>query len=212
MAIDLTTEEKFQIQSDVLWTDVTTNPNLTTSSIPSKNKQYTTTSKRTIGAVNELKSSLDTIKGTVDLNLADFISILGDYNLDTSLRDNLEAIGPNILAVIKLLHDEIQLLKQNQGTGGGNGNTGEGFKAITVSLEYTPENLYNLAHINIPEDVDFELTINGIEVLECTDYRVDRENGILYWEDSASYELAEGDRITAQYYIGPNTQERVPAE
>lgn len=206
MALELTTEEKQLLQADVLWEDTSTNPNLTSSSIPSKNKAFKTTNKRTIGAVNELKESIDKIQKTVDINISSFIEVLGDYNLDPSLKEDLTNIAPSILEAIKVMYDEIQLLKQNSGSGG----TTEVVKFYTINMLYSEGNLYNLHHTNIPENGDFELTINGIEALECTDYRVDRENGILYWEDTASYELAEGDRIVAQYYISSTTQEKPP--
>lgn len=205
MALDLTTEEKQLLQADILWDDTSSNPNLTSSTIPSKNKALNTKSKRVIGAINELNSNIENVSSTLDNNLTNFISVLGDYNLNPDYLEELNKIAPSILEAIKVMYDEIQALKQNQGSG-----SGEVARFHIVEMIYSEDNLYNLPHTNIPEYGDFELTINGIEALDCTDYRVDRENGILYWEDSASYELAEGDRIVAQYYITSSTMEKPP--
>lgn len=203
MALDLTTEEKQLLQADILWDDTSSNPNLTSSTIPSKNKALNTKSKRVIGAINELNSNIENVSSTLDNNLTNFISVLGDYNLNPDYLEELKKIAPSILEAIKVMYDEIQALKQNQGSG-----SGDVVRFHTVEMIYSEDNLYNLPHTNIPEYGDFELTINGIEALDCTDYRVDRENGILYWEDSASYELAEGDHIVAQYYITTSTMEK----
>lgn len=205
MALNLTTEEKQLLQADILWDDTSSNPNLTSSTIPSKNKALNTKSKRVIGAINELNSNIENVSSTLDNNLTNFISVLGDYNLNPDYLEELNKIAPSILEAIKVMYDEIQALKQNQGSGGGSGA-----RFYTIEMLYSEDNLYNLPHTNIPEEGDFELTINGIEALDCVDYRVDRENGILYWEDSASYELAEGDRIVAQYYITSSTMEKPP--
>lgn len=203
MALNLTTEEKQLLQADILWDDTSSNPNLTSSTIPSKNKALNTKSKRVIGAINELNSNIENVSSTLDNNLTNFISVLGDYNLNPDYLEELNKIAPSILEAIKVMYDEIQALKRNQGSG-----SGEVVRFHTVEMIYSEDNLYNLPHTNIPEYGDFELTINGIEALDCTDYRVDRENGILYWEDSASYELAEGDHIVAQYYITSSTMEK----
>lgn len=87
-------------QYDILFEDLSNNALMPYNSVPSLNEQLATNNKIIIKAINELDQNLDSSANKFQ-TFSDFYNgILGDANLDPTLRDNMLKIDENILKAV----------------------------------------------------------------------------------------------------------------
>lgn len=102
------TPEEYIIQSKILNGNINDNTNLPFSAVPILNAKLKTTEKQSlIKAVNELVSTLSSTSSTAFAYINQLVPIIGDWTTTPELKTNMEAIGANILACIKILNDKL---------------------------------------------------------------------------------------------------------
>ena len=200
MSLQLSTEEQNQLQHDILTSKTSSNPLFTSSPVPTMNKALSTTDKRIVGAINELKKENANTLTSLNNNLDGFLNVIGNYNTNPDLLTNLQLIGTDIISIIIAMDTEIkELKKQISGgsTGGGNCEAPTAWKQEW--LVYNEDGLYELAYNNI-SPLNFELTVNGIEYQDCEDFILDATEGTILWK-SEEMALDGSDEIVAQYFL-----------
>jgi hypothetical protein len=110
MGTPLTTEDRKQMQFDVLWNTMADNELLPFSGVSALNKQLTTDNKIVIKAINELLTKLKINDTTVTNFNANFNTLVGNYELETADWDNLKTIDTNVIkSIYKVYLDVVAL-------------------------------------------------------------------------------------------------------
>lgn len=102
-----------QHQSDVLIENLSVNPLLPKSTMPSANKALNTTKQNVIQGINEILASFKTMQGSVNASLTQQNSALGNIT-DATVLEKLHLIDVDVISAIVKLNADIQDLKQQK--------------------------------------------------------------------------------------------------
>lgn len=101
--------EMQKAQKDLLWSTPTdTNTLLTASGVATLNQKLNTTSKRPIGAINELKKEVASVNSTVESSMAQISTAVGDlFAGDSEDAQKLQAMGKNVIDAMYLMKQQL---------------------------------------------------------------------------------------------------------
>lgn len=98
--------ELYELQSDALGENLSVNPYMTASPISSKNKKLNTAKQFIVGAINELLTTIQGIKSSVNSSLNQQQVVLGDFSADPTLVTDLKKIDASVIkGLIKIYKD-----------------------------------------------------------------------------------------------------------
>lgn len=104
------TAEQYTVQAQTINGNINDNPNLPSSAVPALNAKLKTNEKQSlIKAINEIFNSLASTSDTAFAYINQIIPIIGDWVSDPTLKEEMEKIGPNILASLKAINDTFAL-------------------------------------------------------------------------------------------------------